>query len=56
MTETKNVQETVSEFLKKLRQDSTDTLSKAEKEVRGFVETLVEKRKITDADGRKIYN
>ena len=55
MADLKNVQETVSDFVKKLREESSESLGKAEAELKKFVGYLVEKKKVTKADGQKIY-
>jgi polyhydroxyalkanoate synthesis regulator phasin len=56
MKDLKSIQELVFDFAKKLGEESTETLNKAESEMKSLLGYLVEKGKITQSDGKKILD
>ena len=55
MKDKKSIQDLVRDFAKKLGEESAEALNKAESELKNLLGHLVEKGKITQADGKKIY-
>ncbi len=53
--ELRNIQEMTGELVTKLRTESIGAINKAEKEVNVIVGRLVERGKLTQAEGQRIY-
>jgi polyhydroxyalkanoate synthesis regulator phasin len=55
MKEGKKVQESILELVRKVRDESTEILGKAESELKTIGDSLIAKGKITQADGKRIF-
>lgn len=54
--ELKEIQTATDEFIGKLRTETTNTYVKAEKEVQSLVGFLVERGKVTQVEGQRLFN